>query len=61
MVATEEPGVLNSPAPRSDERLRPLADLGLSDDIVWNLVDAAPDGIVVADETGNILLVNRQT
>jgi PAS domain S-box-containing protein len=41
--------------------LRPLADLGLRDDIVWSLVDAAPDGIVMADEGGNILLVNRQT
>jgi PAS domain S-box-containing protein len=60
-VATEEPGVLNPPAHRTAERLRPLADLGLSDDIVWNLVDAAPDGIVLADEAGNILLVNRQT
>jgi len=53
--------VLHSPEGRTAERLRPLADLGLRDDIVWSLVDAAPDGIVMADEGGNILLVNRQT
>jgi len=60
-VAAEEPAVLHSPEGRTAERLRPLADLGLRDDIVWSLVDAAPDGIVMADEGGNILLVNRQT
>jgi PAS domain S-box-containing protein len=31
------------------------------DDLAWNLVDAAPDGIVMVDESGTILLVNRQT
>jgi PAS domain S-box-containing protein len=62
-VAAEEPGVLNRtrPGARPSERLRPLTDLGSSDDIVWSLVDAAPDGIVMADEAGTILLVNRQT
>ncbi|HZT64565.1 MAG TPA: PAS domain S-box protein [Acidimicrobiales bacterium] len=29
--------------------------------VLWGLVEAAPDGMVVADEAGTILLVNRQT
>jgi len=40
--------------------LRPLAEVGLSDELIWGLVDAAPDGIVMVDESGQILLVNRQ-
>ncbi len=46
------------------ERLRnprPSARLELGDDIAWALVEAAPDGIVCADEDGTILVVNRQT
>lgn len=41
--------------------LRPLSDSALDDKVIWSLVDAAPDGIVLADESGQILLVNRQT
>ena len=44
----------------SQEALRPLSDVGLTDHTVWGLVDAAPDGIVLADENGQILLVNRK-
>jgi two-component system sensor histidine kinase DevS len=40
--------------------LRPLADT-LDDQMIWSVVDAAPDAIVLADEGGQILLVNRQT
>jgi PAS domain S-box-containing protein len=40
--------------------LRPLSDIGLSDELVWGLFDAAPDGIVMIDESGRIVLVNRQ-
>jgi PAS domain S-box-containing protein len=40
--------------------LHPLAEVGLSDELIWGLVDAAPDGIVMTDEAGRILLVNRQ-
>jgi len=43
------------------EALRPLSDLALSDDLVWGLVDAAPDGMILADESGQIILVNRRT
>ena len=41
--------------------LRPLSDAGLDDHAAWGLVDAAPDGIALVDESGTILLVNRQT
>ena len=34
--------------------------VGLPDDAVWAVFDAAPDGIVMADEAGQILLANRQ-
>jgi two-component system sensor histidine kinase DevS len=40
--------------------LRPLSE-SLDDELIWSLVDAAPDGIVMTDEAGQILLVNRQT
>lgn len=40
--------------------MRPLAEVDLSDELIWGLVDAAPDGIVMIDESGQILLVNRQ-
>jgi PAS domain S-box-containing protein len=42
------------------ESLRPLSEAGLSDELIWGLVDAAPDGMVVADQEGRILLVNCQ-
>ena len=38
-----------------------VASMRFADDLAWNLVEAAPDGIVMVDETGTILLVNRQT
>jgi PAS domain S-box-containing protein len=38
-----------------------LVEMGLSEDLVWGLVDAAPDGMIVVDETGTILYVNHQT
>ncbi len=40
--------------------VRPLSDTGLSDEAVWGLLDATPDAMIVADEAGVILLVNRQ-
>jgi PAS domain S-box-containing protein len=49
-----------TPARRTEE-LRPLADAGLDDEAVWALLDAAPDGIVVVDESGQILFVSRRT
>jgi len=39
---------------------RPLSELGLGDDLSWELLDAAPDGMVMTDHAGQILLVNRQ-
>ena len=39
----------------------PLAEPSVRDDIIGELVESAPDGIVVTDEDGRILLVNSQT
>jgi two-component system sensor histidine kinase DevS len=39
----------------------PLSDAGLTDEGAWALLDAAPDGVILVDESGLILLVNRQT
>jgi two-component system sensor histidine kinase DevS len=39
---------------------RPLSEVGLGDELGWEVVEAAPDGMVLADEGGQILLVNRQ-
>ncbi len=47
--------------PSAVELLRPLSDAGLTDEGAWALLDAAPDGIIMVDEGGRILLVNRQT
>src|SRR5579872_6225808 len=32
----------------------------LDDAMVWAMVDAAPDGLIMADERGRMLLVNRK-
>jgi two-component system, NarL family, sensor histidine kinase DevS len=34
---------------------------GLDGEVIWGVVDAAPDALVVTDEEGTVLLVNRQT
>jgi PAS domain S-box-containing protein len=44
-----------------DELVRPLADAGLDDRAIWNVIEAAPDAIVLADGQGRILLVNQRT
>ena len=33
---------------------------GLGEDFVWALVESAPDGILIADESGHIVLVNHR-
>ncbi len=53
---------------RSESRLldegrrpeRPLAEGGVGDEVAWAVVDAAPDGIIVVDDEGTMLLVNSQ-
>ena len=37
-----------------------VSDAGLTDDAARAVIDAAPDGIIMADEAGEILLANRQ-
>jgi PAS domain S-box-containing protein len=44
-----------------DDLVRPLADAGLDDRVIWDVVEAAPDGIVMADRDGKVLLVNQRT
>ncbi len=46
---------------RVDDMVRPLADAGLDDRVIWGVVEAAPDGIVMADLGGKVLLVNQRT
>ncbi|MFI5045980.1 MAG: PAS domain S-box protein [Acidimicrobiia bacterium] len=41
--------------------LRSRSETGLGDDVAWSIVDSAPDGIIVADEAGRVVVVNRQT
>ena len=40
--------------------VRPLADASVDDQVVWAMVDAAPDGTVLCDGKGRILFANRQ-
>jgi two-component system sensor histidine kinase DevS len=44
----------------ADVSLRRLSDFAVGHEVVSAVVDAAPDGIVMVDEAGRILLVNRQ-
>lgn len=39
----------------------PPAAVGIADAVVWALLDAAPDGMIVVDEQGQMRLVNRRT
>lgn len=59
-----EPGTTPTRSDPREERsvvsTRPFADIELDDDLAWNLVDAAPDGIVLTDGEGRVLLVNHQ-
>ncbi len=40
--------------------LRPLSDVGLTDEGAWALLDATPDALLLVDESGLMLLVNRR-
>ncbi|MDH3679505.1 MAG: PAS domain S-box protein [Acidimicrobiia bacterium] len=40
--------------------LRPLSEVELSDRVMWGLVDSAPDGLLMVDDCGHIILINRQ-
>src|SRR3954452_11312268 len=39
---------------------RQWTSVGIGDAVVWALLDAAPDGMVVIDEQGRMRLVNRR-
>jgi two-component system sensor histidine kinase DevS len=54
-------GTTDQRSPAVDALVRPLADAGLDDRVIWQVVEAAPDGIVMTDLSGNILLVNQRT
>jgi PAS domain S-box-containing protein len=41
--------------------VRPLTDVEFDDSLVWSLIEAVPDGIVIVDSQGRIILVNQQT
>jgi PAS domain S-box-containing protein len=38
-----------------------LSEYGIDDEQIWAVVDAAPDAMLIVDEDGTIVLVNRQT
>jgi PAS domain S-box-containing protein len=56
-----EPTIGRERAPSTDaEALRPLSDLSLTDEVVWQVLEAAPDAVVLVDADGRIALANRQ-
>jgi two-component system sensor histidine kinase DevS len=42
------------------ERLRPASELSLTDDLVWAVLEAAPDAVLLVDGDGRIALANRR-
>jgi PAS domain S-box-containing protein len=43
-----------------NDALRPLSDLSLTDEVVWQVLEAAPDAVLLIDSDGRIVLANRQ-
>ena len=60
-VPEDAAGSSAQPGPSAEYSLQPLSDADMASEGAWALLDAAPDGIIVVDETGRILLLNRQT
>lgn len=59
-AAPAETGLVAKP-PALADAFTPLTASGWSEKTFWSLVEAAPDGIVVIDTRGAIVLVNTQT
>ncbi|MCO8128502.1 SpoIIE family protein phosphatase [Acidimicrobiia bacterium EGI L10123] len=61
-VLTFRPGaaVLDAGEQASHARV-PIGQLPLSADLIWQLVDATPDALVVTDPTGTVVLANHRT
>jgi PAS domain S-box-containing protein len=59
---TRDPGLVEDFARRAARAasLRPRSDAGLTHDVARTVVDAAPDGIIVVDESAEIAFVNPQ-
>jgi PAS domain S-box-containing protein len=55
----QEPGT-RPQAPAESSALRPLTDLSLTDEVVWGVIEAAPDAVLLVDDGGRIALANRQ-
>lgn len=49
-----------APEPRAPEQLPELTEVAISATIVAGLLDALPDGVLMIDETGQMLLVNTR-
>jgi PAS domain S-box-containing protein len=46
--------------PAHESSSRPLADARVDDAVIWSMIDAAPDGTLLCDRDGTILLANSQ-
>ncbi|MCD9622523.1 SpoIIE family protein phosphatase [Rhabdothermincola salaria] len=52
-------GVLD-PTTRSGPASVPIGQLPLSDDLIWQLIEATPDALIVTDTVGTIVLANQR-
>jgi PAS domain S-box-containing protein len=55
-----EPTTSRADAQAEADALRPLTDLSLTDEVVWQVLEAAPDAVLLVNADGCIALANRQ-